>query len=72
MSIQKATTIYDIADALNLSALTHIILDITYKDAKNRNLLEISETRDEVFRTVLNNEQLLKSIKEGKVQVVLF
>ncbi|KAF9533380.1 U3-containing 90S pre-ribosomal complex subunit-domain containing protein [Crepidotus variabilis] len=59
-------------DALNLSALTHIILDITHKDAKNRNLLEIPETRDEVLRTVLNNDQLLKGIKDGKIQVVLF
>ncbi|KAH9483754.1 Protein CMS1 [Psilocybe cubensis] len=59
-------------DALNVSALSHIILDITYKDAKNRNLLEIPETRDEVFQTVLNNELVLKGIKEGKIQVVLF
>ncbi|PPQ64672.1 hypothetical protein CVT26_002762 [Gymnopilus dilepis] len=59
-------------DALNISALSHIILDITHKDSKNRNLLEIPETRDEIFQTVLKNEGILKGIKEGKIQVVLF
>ncbi|KAF8874626.1 U3-containing 90S pre-ribosomal complex subunit-domain containing protein [Gymnopilus junonius] len=59
-------------DVLNVSALSHIILDITHKDAKNRNLLEIPETRDEVFQTVLNNEGILRGIREGKIQVVLF
>ena len=59
-------------DALNISALSHIILDITHKDSKNRNLLEIPETRDEIFQTVLKNEGILKGIKDGKIQVVLF
>ncbi|CAA7267641.1 unnamed protein product [Cyclocybe aegerita] len=59
-------------DALKISALTHIILDITHKDAKNRNLLEVPETRDEVFTTVLNNKDILKGVKEGKIQIVLF
>jgi len=59
-------------DALNVSALSHILLDITYRDAKNRNLLEIPETRDEVFQTVLNNEAVLKGIQEGKIQLILF
>jgi protein CMS1 len=59
-------------DALNVSAVSHIILDITHKDAKRRNLLEIPETRGETFETVLGNIKLLKGIKEGKIQVVLF
>ncbi|KAF8162990.1 U3-containing 90S pre-ribosomal complex subunit-domain containing protein [Crassisporium funariophilum] len=59
-------------DALHLSAVSHIILDITYKDAKNRSLLDIPETRDELFKKVFSSPQVLKSIKEGKIQVVLF
>ncbi|KAJ3511677.1 hypothetical protein NLJ89_g3958 [Agrocybe chaxingu] len=59
-------------DALKVSALTHIILDITHKDAKNRSLLEIPETRDEVFTMVLNNKEILNGVKEGKIQIVLF
>ncbi len=35
-------------------------------------MLDIPETRDEVFKTVLKNEAVLQGIKEGKIQVVLF
>ncbi|KAF7978109.1 hypothetical protein HWV62_1522 [Athelia sp. TMB] len=59
-------------DALSLPALTHIMLDVTFQDAKKRSLLDIPETRDEVFKTVLGGEKMREAIKEGKVQVVLF
>ncbi|KXN82507.1 Protein cms1 [Leucoagaricus sp. SymC.cos] len=59
-------------DALSVSALTHIILDVSYTDAKRRNLLDITETRDELFKIVLGAPQVLKAIKEGKIQIVLF
>lgn len=59
-------------DSLNTSALSHIVLDITHKDAKMRSLLDIPETRDEIFKTVLNKKLILEGIKEGKIQVVLF
>jgi len=55
-----------------VSALTHIILDVSYQDAKKRSLLDIPETRDEVFKTVLATPQILERIKAGKIQVVLF
>ncbi|KAJ7219075.1 U3-containing 90S pre-ribosomal complex subunit-domain containing protein [Mycena pura] len=58
-------------DALVLSAMSHIILDISFRDAKNRNMLDIPETRDEVFNTVLGAPKVLQAIKEGKIQVVL-
>ncbi|KAJ3575993.1 hypothetical protein NP233_g722 [Leucocoprinus birnbaumii] len=59
-------------DALLVSQLTHIILDVSYIDTKKRSLLDIPETRDEVFKTVLGAPQVLKAIKEGQIQVVLF
>ncbi|TFK72522.1 hypothetical protein BDN72DRAFT_876402 [Pluteus cervinus] len=59
-------------DALAASALSHIILDVTFRDSKKRCLLDIPETRDEVFRGVLAGPKLLKAIREGKVQLVLF
>jgi protein CMS1 len=59
-------------DALSVSQLTHIILDISYRDTKKRSLLDIPETRDEVFRTVLGAPKVLKGIQEGKIQLVLF
>lgn len=59
-------------DALSVSQLTHIILDLSYRDTKKRSLLDIPETRDEVFRTVLGAPMVLKGIQEGKIQLVLF
>lgn len=59
-------------DALSTSALTHIILDVTHKDVKKRSLLDIPETRDEVFRTVLGAEPVRQAIQRHKTQIVLF
>ncbi|KAL1755343.1 U3-containing 90S pre-ribosomal complex subunit-domain containing protein [Schizophyllum commune] len=59
-------------DALATTALSHIVLDITFRDAKKRNILDIPETRDELFRTILGCPKVLKGIKDGKIQVVLF
>jgi protein CMS1 len=60
------------SDALSLSALSHIMLDVTFRDAKNYTILDIPETRDDVFRTVLGCPQVLEVIRAGKVKVVLF
>ncbi|KAG2077808.1 hypothetical protein BDR04DRAFT_1041922 [Suillus decipiens] len=59
-------------DALLVTQLTHIILDISHQDPKKRSLLDIPETRDEVFRTVLGAPKVLKGIQEGRIQLVLF
>jgi protein CMS1 len=59
-------------DALTVSALSHIILDVTYQDIKKRSLLDIPETRDEVFKTVLGGSLVRKAIQDGKIQVVFF
>ncbi|KAI0928324.1 hypothetical protein AcW1_005603 [Taiwanofungus camphoratus] len=58
-------------DALSTSALTHIILDISFKDAKKRSVLDIPETRDEVFKTVLGAPKVLQGLRQGKIQLVL-
>jgi protein CMS1 len=60
------------ADALSLSALSHIMLDVTFRDSKKRTLLDIPETRDEVFKTVLGCPKVVEVIRAGKVKVVLF
>jgi len=59
-------------DALALSALTHVILDVTFRDQKQRSLLDIPEVRGDVFKTVLGCPKMVDAIKAGKVQVVLF
>ena len=58
--------------ALILTALTHIMLDISHRDAKQRSLMEIPETRDEVFRRVLGDDNIRAALQSGKIQLVLF
>ena len=58
-------------DALSTSALTHIILDISFRDVKKRSLLDIPETRDEVFRTVLGAPKVFNGLRQGTIQLVL-
>ncbi|KAL7283219.1 hypothetical protein ACG7TL_002646 [Trametes sanguinea] len=55
-------------DALATTALTHIILDVSYRDAKQRTLLDIPETRNEVFRTVLGAPKVLNGLRQGTIQ----
>jgi protein CMS1 len=55
-----------------VSALTHIVIDLSYRDAKRRSVLDIPETRDEVFGKILSHKSTLQGIKAGKVQIVLF
>ncbi|KAG6821162.1 hypothetical protein H0H93_005382 [Arthromyces matolae] len=59
-------------DALAVSALSHIILDLSYQDSKKRSLLDIPETRDEVFKTVLGGPKVMQAIQKGTIQVILF
>lgn len=59
------------AGALSTTALTHIILDVSHQDAKKRNVLDIPETRDEVFKTVIGAPKVLQGIRQGKIQLVL-
>jgi len=63
-------------DALLLNALTHIILDVSFIDTKQRSMMDIPETRDELFKGVLGNERIKKALglggEEGKVKLVLF
>jgi protein CMS1 len=59
-------------DAFDLSALTHIIFDLSFEDVKHRSLLDIPETRDEVFRSVLGCPKIIDLVQARQVQVVLF
>jgi len=59
------------SDALQTSALTHIILDVSHQDAKKRNVLDTPETRDEIFKGVIGSPKVLPGIKQGKIQLVL-
>ena len=52
--------------------MTHIIIDLSYRDTKKRSVLDIPETRDEVFGKILSYKSVLQGIKAGRVQIVLF
>ena len=72
MAITTLKLLIGCTDALSISALTHIVLDISHKDAKNFNVLQIPQTRDEVFKTVLGAPEIERGIRAGKIQLVLF
>ena len=59
------------ADALSIAALTHIIIDVSHRDSKMRNVLDIPETRDEVFKSVIGAAKVLQGLRQGKIQLVL-
>ncbi|KAJ3556636.1 hypothetical protein NM688_g1911 [Phlebia brevispora] len=58
-------------DALSTAALTHVIVDVSHRDGKQRNILDIPETRDELFRMVLGAPKVLQGLRQGKIQLVL-
>ncbi len=48
------------------------MLDVTFRDAKNRSMLDIPETRDELFKMVLGAPLVMERLKAGKIHIVLF
>ncbi|EJD52902.1 hypothetical protein AURDEDRAFT_110754 [Auricularia subglabra TFB-10046 SS5] len=59
-------------DCLSLDALSHVMIDFTHRDLKSRSVVDIPETRQELFKTVLGNERLMNAFRSGKVKLVLF
>ena len=53
----SVTTIGRISDSMKVSALTHIMIDLSYRDAKRRSVLNIPETRDEGFGKVFFSKE---------------
>ncbi|KAF8610705.1 hypothetical protein BDV93DRAFT_517792 [Ceratobasidium sp. AG-I] len=59
-------------DALSVKALSHILLDMTYIDSKQRSLLDIPETRADTLQGVLGNTRIRERLANGKTKIVLF
>lgn len=59
-------------DSLSVSALSHIVIDTTFRDSKNRNIFDIPETKQELFRTVLGAPPVRKGFVNGSLTIVLF
>ncbi|CAE6434100.1 unnamed protein product [Rhizoctonia solani] len=59
-------------DALSVKALSHIVLDLTFVDTKQRTLLDIPETRVDTLRGVLGDSRIRERLLNGKTKIVLF
>jgi len=58
-------------DSLKLTALTHIILDVTFIDVKMRSMLDMLETKTDIFK-FLAHEPVRKRLVEGKASLIFF
>ena len=45
---------------------------MTYVDAKKRSLLDMPECREDLFRHVLGNKDLVERLRMGRMKLVLF
>lgn len=59
-------------NALSIKALSHILLDMTHIDSKQRSLLDIPETRADTLQGVLGNTRIRERLANGKTKIVLF
>ncbi|CEL52472.1 Protein CMSS1 OS=Danio rerio GN=cmss1 PE=2 SV=1 [Rhizoctonia solani AG-1 IB] len=59
-------------DALSVKALSHIVLDLTFVDTKQRSLLDIPETRVDTLRGVLGHSRIRERLLNGKTKIVVF
>ncbi|ORY41450.1 U3-containing 90S pre-ribosomal complex subunit-domain containing protein [Leucosporidium creatinivorum] len=62
----------DETDSLHLTHLSHIILDATHLDAKKRSLVDMPEAREDLFKLVLGNKDIVERLKEGKCKIVIY
>lgn len=59
-------------DSLHLTHLSHILLDATHLDAKKRSLVDMPEAREDLFKLVLGNKDIVERLKEGKCKIVVY
>ncbi|QRV86722.1 U3 containing 90S pre-ribosomal complex subunit [Ceratobasidium sp. AG-Ba] len=59
-------------DVLSVKALSHIVLDMSHLDSKQRSLLDIPETRADTLRGILGNARIRERLANGKTKLVLF
>ncbi|KAL8281024.1 hypothetical protein RQP46_006703 [Phenoliferia psychrophenolica] len=59
-------------ESLSLTHLSHLILDVSHLDAKKRSLLDMPECREDLFRHVLGDKDVLERLRMGRMKLVLF
>lgn len=58
-------------ESFNLEGLKTLVLDLSWLDGKEMNLLDVKENRDEVIR-LLGNERIRKKLGDGKLKLVFY
>ncbi|GAA5833862.1 hypothetical protein JCM11251_005990 [Rhodosporidiobolus azoricus] len=58
-------------EALHLTHLSHLILDVSHLDAKKRTLMDMPDARGDLFR-LLGSKKIMERLREGKMKVVIF
>jgi len=59
------------ADALSLSSTSHLLLDVTYRDAKKQTLLDLPDARLALFKTLLAHAKVMQRLRGGRMKLVL-
>jgi len=68
----RVGTLLSETDALSLKALSHVVLDVSFIDSKMRSMLDMPETRQDLFHKFLAHPPLRTRFVEGKTFLVLF
>ncbi|KPV75847.1 uncharacterized protein RHOBADRAFT_52866 [Rhodotorula graminis WP1] len=59
------------SDALHLTHLSHLILDVSHLDSKKRSLVDLPEARADLFKLV-GTKAVMDRLREGKMKLVVF
>ncbi len=60
-----------VAEALHLTHLSHLILDVSHLDSKKRSLVDLLEARADLFK-LLGSKPIMDRLREGKMKLVVF
>lgn len=58
-------------EALHLTHLSHLILDVSHLDSKKRSLVDLPEARADLFK-LLGSKPIMDRLREGKMKLVVF
>lgn len=47
------------------------MLDLTHQDLKKRNILDIPETREEIFKAIFGAPKVRDNLRQGKTHIVV-
>ncbi|KAK4700363.1 protein CMS1, partial [Phenoliferia sp. Uapishka_3] len=59
-------------EALTLTHLSHLILDCSHLDGKKLSLLDMADCREDLYRHILGNKDILERLRMGRMKLVVF